>query len=176
MFLLADGGKGGHQFRNGRAYGYHGDAYDSFRNTQQLSQGCASEYHKAGAYQDSGCTKEEAQHISDNVSSGGIHVFSGFSGVLPVPPSGREIAVYEDEKENHQQDGGRSRQESILTAPPDDGSRKDKEEALHQIVAAADSDVHKEKGNAQNEPGVGNYRTNRIACSQFSGSLHSSHN
>ena len=103
-------------------------------------------------------------------------MFSGFAGVLPVLPAGREVAVYEDEKEKHQQEGGRSGQESILTAPPDDGSRKDKEEALHQIVAAADSDVHKEKGNAQNEPCVGNYRTYRIAPSQFSGSLHSSHN
>ena len=34
MLLLPDGGKGGCQFRNGRAYGYHGDADDSFRDTQ----------------------------------------------------------------------------------------------------------------------------------------------
>lgn len=69
MLLLPDSGQSGYQFRNGRAYGYHGDADDSFRDTQQLSQGCASKYHKAGAYKDSGCTKEEAQHISDDVSS-----------------------------------------------------------------------------------------------------------
>jgi hypothetical protein len=52
MFIFADSGQGGYQFRDGGTYGDDGYADDSFRYAQLMGQSDTAIYHKAGTDKD----------------------------------------------------------------------------------------------------------------------------